>query len=204
MSRRISKKGSLLERTLTRHDLGQREANKTGKIIEVLVEDGAENSAPVDLSAYAGDGTPPVEFDPLRDRQPTLKLAKEIYYPQPNWKPHSMRWPYLTALIVVSITLSVVEEIIYQKSRSLASQDPPSGLFQFTNAQNLGDWAFFSFKYLPTMIAVTYGILWQVTDYEVKRLEPFHRLSREGGALAAESINIDYITIFNIFRPFKH
>jgi len=203
MSRRTSKKGVLLDRTLTRHDLGQREANKTGKIIEVLVEDGAESSASVDLSVYAGEGTPPVEFDPLRDRQPTLKVAKEIYYPQPNWKPHSMRWPYLTALIAVSITLSIVQEVIYQRSKSLASQNPPSGLFEFIDAQDLGDWDFFSFKYLPTMITVTYGILWQITDYEVKRLEPFYRLSRECGALASESINIDYITIFNIFRPFK-
>jgi hypothetical protein len=203
MSRRTSKKGVLLDRTFTRHDLGQREANKTGKIIEVLVEDGGESSASVDLSVYAGEGTPPVEFDPLRDRQPTLKVAKEIYYPQPNWKPHSMRWPYLTALITVSITLSVAQEFIYRRSRSLASQSPPSGLFEFTNAQDLGDWDFFSFKYLPTIIAVTYGILWQITDYEVKRLEPFHRLSREGGALASESINIDYITIFNILRPFR-
>ncbi len=203
VSRRISKKGAVLDRQLTRHDLGQREANKTGKIIEVLVEDGVQSSRPVDLSLYAGEGTPPVEFDPLRNRQPTLKLAKEIYYPQPNWKPYSMRWPYLIALIAVSITLSVAQEILYQKSRSLASQKPPSGLFQFTNAQDLGTWDYFSFKYLPTMIAVTYGILWQVTDYEVKRLEPFHRLSREGGALAAESINIDYITIFNIFRPIR-
>lgn len=203
MSRRVSKKEADLGSALTRHDLGQRKANKTGKIIEVLVEDGAENSAPVDLSVYAGEGTPPVEFDPLRDRQPTLRLAKEIYYPQPNWKPHSMRWPYLTALIAVSITLAAAQEFLYQKSRSLASQSPPSGLFQFTNAQDLDDWDYFSFKYLPTIIAVTYGILWQVTDYEVKRLEPFHRLSREDGALAAESINIDYITIFNIFRPFR-
>jgi len=202
-SRRLSKSGSVLGRQLTRRDLGQREANKTGKIIEVLVEDGAEGLGPVDLSIFAGEGTPPVEFDPSRNRQPTLNLAKEIYYPQPNWKPHSMRWPYLTALIAISVTLAVAQEILYQKSRSLANQTPPSGLFEFTNAQDLGTWDYFSFKYLPTMIAVTYGILWQVTDYEVKRLEPFHRLSREGGALAAESINVDYITVFNIFRPFK-
>lgn len=203
LSRRTSRRETVLGRELSRRDIGQREANKTGKIIEVLVDDGAEGSGQVDISVYAAEGTPPVEFDPLRNRQPTLKPAKEIYYPQPNWKPHSMRWPYLTALITVSIALAVAQEILYQKSRSLASQDPPSGLFQFTDAQDLSTWDYFSFKYLPTMIAVIYGILWQVTDYEVKRLEPFHRLSKEGGALAAESINVDYITIFNIFRPLR-
>ncbi|KAI1462785.1 hypothetical protein F4805DRAFT_409304 [Annulohypoxylon moriforme] len=44
--------------------------------------------------------------------------------------------------------------------------------------------------------------MWQNTDFEVKRLEAFYQLSKEGGALAAESINVDYITLFNFTRPF--
>ncbi|KAG4220032.1 hypothetical protein PC116_g31489, partial [Phytophthora cactorum] len=48
-----------------------------------------------------------------------------------------------------------------------------------------------------------YGVLWQNTDFEVKRLEAFYQLSKEGGALAAESINVDYITLFNFTRPFR-
>jgi small-conductance mechanosensitive channel len=45
--------------------------------------------------------------------------------------------------------------------------------------------------------------MWQVTDFEVKRLEAYYQLSKSGGALAAESINVDYITFFNFFRPFR-
>lgn len=46
-------------------------------------------------------------------------------------------------------------------------------------------------------------MLWQNTDFEVKRLEAFYQLSKEGGALAAESVNVDYITLFNFTRPFR-
>jgi hypothetical protein len=53
------------------------------------------------------------------------------------------------------------------------------------------------------IIAVSYGVLWQVTNFEVMRLEPFYQLSKEGGALAAESMNVDYLTQFNLFRPLR-
>lgn len=48
----------------------------------------------------------------------------------------------------------------------------------------LPGYAYFAFKFLPTIIAVSYGVLWQITDFEVKRLEAFYQLSKEGGGSA--------------------
>lgn len=48
-----------------------------------------------------------------------------------------------------------------------------------------------------------YGVLWQITDFEVKRLEAFYQLSKEGGATAAETLNVDYITNFSFLRPIR-
>ena len=56
---------------------------------------------------------------------------------------------------------------------------------------------------MPTIIAVVYGVLWQITDFEVKRLEAYYQLSREGGATAAETLNVDYITSFSFWRPIR-
>lgn len=64
-------------------------------------------------------------------------------------------------------------------------------------------WQFFCWKYMATIIAVTYGVLWQIVDFEVKRLEPYYQLSRPEGALAAESLNRDYPTCWPILAPFK-
>lgn len=96
----------------------------------------------------------------------------------------------------MSVGLAICQEILYQKS----AKEP---LIKFQSATDIGSGYYFVFKFVPTIITVTYGVLWQNTDFEVKRLEAFYQLSKEGGALAAESINVDYITLFNFTRPFQ-
>ncbi|KAI1738900.1 hypothetical protein F4680DRAFT_423296 [Xylaria scruposa] len=164
------------------NSLGQEEANKRGEVIEVIMEEPTE----VDLSSMIGPNTV---------RQSTILPKKQVFYPQPNWKPFSMRWPYLLFMILLSVLLGIVQEIVYQMSRR------PGGLFHFTSAEDLNPGLYFVFKFVPTIITVTYGVLWQNTDFEVKRLEAFYQMSKNGGALAAQSINVDYITLFNFARP---
>ncbi|KAI1424091.1 hypothetical protein F5Y12DRAFT_469819 [Xylaria sp. FL1777] len=167
--------------------LGQEEANKRGEVIEVIVEDRAD----VDLSSMIGPNT--VKLD--QDIPPPPPPKKEVFYPRPNWKPFAMRWPYLLFMILLSVALAIVQELVYQMSRR------PGGLLHFTTAKDLNPGLYFVFKFVPTIITVTYGVLWQNTDFEVKRLEAFYQMSKDGGALAAESINVDYITLFNFGRP---
>lgn len=213
-------------------DIAQAEANRLGKVIEVVVDDAVdeqldshghkraiseesvdEAAAGVDLSSFGGVHIGIAEEDvalgaqsrdlayPIHRAMPLKKLA--TFYPEANWKPHSMRWPYLTVLVVLSAALAVVQEFVYQVSKAKQDRSPPEGLYTFKTLKELSTWDYFTFKYLPTIIAVTYGVLWQVTDFEVKRLEPYYQLSKEDGALAAESINVDYITIFSFWRPIQ-
>jgi len=159
----------------------------------------------VDISSFAGgsNDTKP-SFDTIQGantaRQGTMNNSRVVvFYPQADWKPFSMRWPYLSALIIISLGLAAAQEYLYRKG----------ALYTFTTPDGLRTWDYFSFKYLPTLVAVSFGILWQITDFEVKRLEAYYQLSKDKGALAAESINVDYITFFNFLRPvralkFKH
>lgn len=179
-----------LGRAPTVRELGQIEANKRGEIIEVIVEDPTFEEPTVDISSFVGGSTSNVNFDQMdsgkQSRKNTMAAATvEIFYPQANWKPFSMRWPYLLTLSVVSAILAAAQEYLLQKSEK-------KPLYTFTSAGDLKTWDYFSFKYLPTLIAVSFGVLWQVTDFEVKRLEAYYQLSKMGGALAAESINVDY------------
>lgn len=211
----LTRKGTFrsagLSRTPTLRDLGQQEANKLGKVIEVIVEDPAEESMAVDIGSFAGDSALPIDMDPQSRKgtfatlktNPTFKDSKvEIFYPQADWKPFTMRWPYLSALIIISLVLAGAQEYLYQTSTHHA-------LYSFNRASELNTGDYFVFRYLPTIVAVSYGVLWQVTDFEVKRLEAYYQLAKEGGALAAESINVDYLTFFTFLRPlralrFKH
>ncbi|KAI1824598.1 hypothetical protein F4861DRAFT_253750 [Xylaria intraflava] len=133
-----------------------------------------------------------------RDRQHVVSMPhkKQVLYARPNWKPFFMRWPYLLFLILVSIVLGIAQELLYQMSTR------PGELFRFTSAQDFDPRPYSIFKFIPTVITVTYGILWQITDSEVKRLEVFYQMSKKGGALAPESINADYITSFSFMRLF--
>lgn len=127
---------------------------------------------------------------------PTRKLKTHIFYPQPNWKPFSMRWPYLTMLIVLSAGLGVAEELIYRRS----ALQP---LIEFHSPLEISGIDYFLVKFAPTIITVSFGVLWQITDFEVKRLEAFYQLSRQHGAAAEDSLNVDYVTYFAFFRPFR-
>lgn len=121
----------------------------------------------------------------------------------PNWRPFTMRRPYIVLLVLISLGLAGVQEWLYQRSVWYAHQDPPSAILEFVTPQDVTLLDFFCWKYLPTILFVSYGVLWQITDYQIKRLEPFYQLSQSTGSTAAESLNMDYLTFYNFLTPFK-
>lgn len=130
---------------------------------------------------------------------------KSYFFPQdpeqPAWRPFSMRWPYITMLIILAVFLASIQEYLCQLSLQRAKTN--DGLIQFTHPQDIPTDAYFAWKYMPTIILVTYGVLWQVTDYETKRLEPYYQLSKREGATAAHSLNLDYLTFMSYLIPIR-
>ncbi|KAK6854536.1 hypothetical protein PG995_009629 [Apiospora arundinis] len=201
MTRSFSRSLTLKRKATTKKDaikgLGQNEANKTGAVIEVIIEDPMDKQSGVDLSNMVGPT--PLGTDPNRMRQTTFPKSNkstEIFYPQPNWKPFSMRWPYLIVLILLSLILAIGVELIYQSSTRVP-------LMRFNKPGDINPFDYFVLRFVPTLVTVTYGVFWQITDVEVRRLEAFYQMSKDGGALAAESINVDYITSFSFSRPIR-
>lgn len=163
----------------------------------------------VDLSVMSGpEGPDPLAGGSMSNanrRQSSIPLRMattngtrktQVFYPQPNWRPFSMRWPYLMALILLSIVLGVAQELIYRMSLKRP-------LVKFNSPTEIPGGLYFTVKFAPTIVAVTFGVLWQITDFEVKRLEAFYQMSKANGAVADESINVDYVTYFTFFRPFR-
>ena len=50
----------------------------------------------------------------------------------------------------------------------------------------------FANLYLPTIVAVLFGMVWSWIDLDARRLEPFFRLSRSEGATAEDSLDLHY------------
>lgn len=190
IERMLTRRGTRMNRKTTVKNLAQREADKRGKAIVVIEEE--------DVGIDIAEGFTPQSNIGIQ-RTPALE---KIYYPTGNWKPFTMQWPYLTFLILVSATLGGCQEVLYQKANRLDQDGNSLGLLKFTHPADMKLFDFFTTKYLGAIVAVVYGVLWQLTDIEVKRLEPYYQLAKPGGASAAESINIDYTTLFDFFRPF--
>jgi hypothetical protein len=180
----------------------QQEAKKTGDIVAVA-------DITVDISGLTDDSN---DFDAHRALTASHADNNEphtsyFFPPDPDkasWRPFSMGWPWLTFLVIVAVLLSVLQEFLCQLSMRRAKEDPEhGGLIQFQKAGELSVLAYFTWKYAPILFFVIYGILWQITDFEVKRLEPFYQLSKEKGATAAESLNMDYLTFMSWLVPLR-
>lgn len=210
----FARKKLSLNRSVTRKALAQNEANRTGQAVQIIVEEPtladtvkpskslSHRESQIDLGFVAGDAMPddPNEMRDLSKLNTTISVKPaqklETFYPVPNWKPFSMQWPYLLLLIVLSFLLAGSVEAVYQHSQQRGS------LVQFVKPQEIKGIDYFSIKYLPTLVAVIYGVLWQTTEFEVKRLEAYHQLSKEDGARAAETLNVDYTTSFGFLHPY--
>ncbi len=180
---------------------GQDEADRLGRVIEVIIEEPSADLSSVEGSHMGLDHDAPSDGLRRSTFPSTAGAAastptRQIFFPKPNWKPWSMRWPHLTLLVLVSAGLAVMQEVLFRRFR-----DTP--ILTFHSPKEVKPLLYFAVKFLPTLAAVVYGVLWQFTDFEVRRLEAFYQLSKDGGALAAESINVDYVTSFNLFRPFR-
>ncbi|CRG92554.1 hypothetical protein PISL3812_09616 [Talaromyces islandicus] len=128
-----------------------------------------------------------------------------FFYPtdpeKPNWQPFSMKIPYILMLIIVSLVLAAVQEYLYQQSKFLEARG--QGLIEYNRVVDIPVAEFFAWKYLPTMVMVIFGVLWQLMEYNVKRLEPYYQLSQPTGNTAAKSLNLDYVSMVPYLVPFK-
>lgn len=195
---------NMLGRKATFKDLGQNEANRRGEIIEVVMDSEVPPPLPrmtaadtFDLSEMGGPlGDKGSDFTMRTSTFPVRKQTTQVFYPQPNWKPFVMRPLFLGLLIALSVALGIGQEVLYRASAGQA-------LLKFRNPDEIPRGLYFAFKFLPTMISVTYGVLWSMADFEIRRLEAFYQLSKEDGASAGHSINVDYITSFSFMRPVR-
>jgi hypothetical protein len=176
----------------------QEEAEKTGRPVVI----------PVDISDFTAGN----DFNARSIMTVDSGLAKDeaatsYFFPedpeQPSWRPFSMGRPWLSLLIVIALALAGLQEFLCQLSLKRVRDDPNGGLVTFKKPSDLSMTKFFTWKYAPIMTFVFYGIMWQMTDFEVKRLEPYYQLSKKAGATAGESLNIDYLTFASWLVPLR-
>jgi hypothetical protein len=94
------------------------------------------------------------------------------------WLPLALRPSYLKILVVVSLVLGIV--VIYLTAKSLNDH----GICDDRNSAM----TFFSWRFLPTLVATVYSRLVAILVNDVRRTEIFARLSSREGASAAYTV----------------
>jgi hypothetical protein len=95
-----------------------------------------------------------------------------------RWLPIALRWYYLCAVIATSAALEIVciaLIVASHKNNGLAEK-------QNTNAFS------FSWRFMPTIVAVLYALIWIPIRKDVIRTEPWALMSMPGGSKASESL----------------
>ncbi|KAH6884885.1 hypothetical protein B0T10DRAFT_577284 [Thelonectria olida] len=114
-----------------------------------------------------------------------------------GWKPLSLSTPVLATWISLCLLLCAVIEILAQRSQA------QGGLALSSSQDDIPQYVMLSYLYLPTIIAISYSLIWTWIDLDVKRMQPWFQLSKPNGALAKDSAFLDYPSEFIAVVPFK-
>ena len=98
--------------------------------------------------------------------------------------------------ILMAVLASVIEILAQRSIRE-------GGLSLSRTADGIPDIAEFKYEFLPTIIAVILSIAWTWVDLDVKRIQPWLEMSREGGVKVQDSLILDYPYDFVALVPFK-
>ncbi|MCJ1249961.1 hypothetical protein MMC30_007187 [Trapelia coarctata] len=137
----------------------------------------------------------------------------DVQFPNPGWRPPSLRKPYLCLLAICSIAVIAGTEILVRlsnRTQAVLSFDliqPQSCITELESCayaySSVSNGLYFCYKYLPTLLAVILAALWENVDRNIRTLESYYQLARPGGALAEDSLLLDYNLIFILKVPWK-
>lgn len=109
-----------------------------------------------------------------------------------------MEAPFLGLMIVLSLGLAGVLEALAQ-----VSSRSGGGLALARSEAEVPRAVRLAYLYLPTTVAVAYGLLWTCVDVDVRRVQPWLALSRPGGARGDQSLLLDYPVDSLPLLPFR-
>jgi len=127
----------------------------------------------------------------------SLRLQENSESRGPSWKPNAFRLlPLLTAILASWALIIVLQIQLVQSQRE-------GGVIIARTMNDISLGMSFLYRYLPTIVALIFSIFWGWIDLQVKRLEPYHQLSKRGGALGKDSLLLSYPFDFLPFVPFS-
>ncbi|KAK3707618.1 hypothetical protein LTR37_011966 [Vermiconidia calcicola] len=137
-----------------------------------------------------------------KSRKPNQIILAEEYVEQDGmqrapWRPVSLGMPYLSTIVLLTLALIASVEILVRTSKRDNGILFASKIDDLPRSKSLG------YRYLPTLLAVLYGLSWGWIDLDTRRVEPWRQLAQPGGASGADSLLLQYPMDFLPIAPFK-
>lgn len=114
-----------------------------------------------------------------------------------QWRPPALHPATLAFAIAVPLALIITLVLLLRRSQR------DNGIIFAPDINDLPLSRTFMYQYFPTILAVVFSIFWAWIDLEVKRLEPYYRLSTDEGALGKDSLLLAYPFGFVPLVPVK-
>ncbi|KAL2059944.1 hypothetical protein VTL71DRAFT_10099, partial [Oculimacula yallundae] len=115
-----------------------------------------------------------------------------------SWMPATLRVPILGSFVLVSLAIIIILEVL----SNISSRPSNGGGLAFApSTDDIPTGVTFGYLYLPTILAVSYSLLWSWVDLDTKRLEPWFQMSKPAGATADDSLLLQYPFDFLPFIP---
>lgn len=116
---------------------------------------------------------------PASSNEKTAKEPSDIpKLSRAQWLPIALRWPYLCTILAVTLAILAVVIALHVTSKlhsGLADDDGSNGIY-------------FLSRFLPTVVAVSYVFATSIILEDVKRSEPYARMSSPAGAPATKTL----------------
>jgi hypothetical protein len=120
-------------------------------------------------------------------------VASTTYVPIQQLLPRTCHKRTLCSLITLGLLALVQLLVIYDQHYD--------GILFASKISKIGAGHLFLYRYLPTILAVTYAFIWHWIDVDTRRIEPYRQLSKPGGATGSNSLLLHYPTDLLAFVP---
>ena len=114
---------------------------------------------------------------------------------QSTWRPTVFRfWVPLSAALFCWALIIILQLLLVESEKH-------GGIHFTRDPEDLPHGPKFLYFHLPIIVAILFSIFWSWVDLQVMRLEPYHQLSKVGGALGKHSLLLQYPFDFSPFVP---
>lgn len=117
--------------------------------------------------------------------------------PRPStWQPWPIQTPYLVCFTTLCIGFFVIIEFVIRDCSESGCR-----VYGAPSPTDLSFQSYIIYNIIPTTVSVCFTLLWAISHHDFLRLEPYFQMSVSEGALAQDSILLDYPYRFPLLIP---